>query len=317
MQGQPINNEALINLFNYADFLIRVGIILTILAIDYTIGAWTKTHIPDITKLLNHIGFSLKQRLDKPSRSKQERFYRGIVISLIIISISILAGFYLNKYAFYNSATTALVLFLLIPVFAQRLYWKTLKASIETNQSTSKISENMKRSFLSFSTEIVPYCIAFIIGGFIMFLPILLLSSLLFTTHDTNADRPYSIYSVGISTVRELIVFPFSVFASFFIYLSFIFVPFTKLSAAKQLFPSATKGLPSAYFPLNIACTGLDINFRIQGSKSVEWIGPKEGRARLQAEQIRRGWLCILVANAIFFFAGILFLFFTASRLIN
>ncbi|MCK0069329.1 hypothetical protein [Kordiimonas laminariae] len=315
MRGLPINFDLGIASPTATDLIIRVSIILLALAADFIAGPKLLKILPNIQTIASAFGLNLKSRLDKPSRNRTERFYRGAIVALVLLPVAYGTGVIVNQIAFINTISDALTCLILTPLLAQRSGWKNLQQGKQNLSNYSSNAELLKQTVLSFSGRTVPLSLTFLIGGFALLLPAVLLIGLLFTAPQISADHPQSPYNSGVSLIHEIVFLVPSLVASIFIATALICLPFTKISAALTLLNPATKGLPSTYFPLNIVATGVEICFRIQGSKSVEWIGPKDGRARLQANHLRQGWLCILVANAVYLTVGILLFLYLASLL--
>ena len=283
--------------------------------LDLLVGNFLAKTLPNLYRAAGKLGSNLKTKLDKASRDRSERFYRGAAVALIFLSISAAFGLLLNQFAFWNLISTVITILILLPVFSQRSDWNLLKEGKKSPKNHAENTGLLMQVILNFSNKVIPFSLAFMVGGFALLLPAITISGLFYREHPLSADHPSSSYSLGIGLLREILFLVPSLIASSIIAIAMLCLPFTNLRAGLKLFNTATKGLPTTYFPLNIVATGVEICFRIQGSKSVEWIGPKDGRAKLHPEQLQQGWLCIFVANVVYLMIGMLLFFYLASLL--
>lgn len=315
MQGQHINSAFFIDLPSSADLFWRVSIILLALVLDFLFGSFFPKFLPSLLRSSQKLGAALKTRLDKPTLSRRERFYRGIAIGMILLVFATAIGFLIENFLPYNVTTAAALLFLILPLISQRAGWRQLTLGRASPGEHARNADRLVQVILNFSGKMVPLSLAFIVGGFVLLLPALLILGLFSRSEEIPPHYPQSPYSLGTGLLHEVFLFIPSWIASCFITLAAACLPFTKMSAAGKLLIPATKGLPSTYFPLNIIATGVEICFRIQGSKSVEWIGPETGRAKIQPDHLRAGMLCIIGANILYLISGILLFLYLASLL--
>ncbi|NVJ70904.1 MAG: hypothetical protein HWE08_11150 [Alphaproteobacteria bacterium] len=275
--------------------------------------------LPGPDDLIGGINAFLRGRLDRDNRSNGERFIRGLIVLVALLPLLHLAGRFLDAFAFAGTAQSILLAVVLSLFIRQRQVWATMLASSKAYAGTTSDTQfennraNIRKITFGFSDNFVSNLLIFTIGGFGLLLPYRLLRLALDTTEESYIQRPQSPYLSGFWPLAELAALPGTLLASLLIAMAHIFVPGTKMSAIIGMAQKVPQTLFSRLLPLNILAHGLGLSFHTAPGKKAAWIGPKSGRAKQTAMDVRKTALILVVALLLGILVGFLVLGFLLS----
>ncbi|MCJ9428237.1 hypothetical protein [Kordiimonas marina] len=224
------------------------------------------------------------------------------------------AGLWLNKLVASGSTGMAVGAVLLTLMVRQRRGWDKVLQDARKSASSGpdRQSENhynaarrgAERLVFTFSETVVAGLTLFAAGGFAFFLPFRFLAALIARGAPEGAGRPSGPFYAAATFFYTLTSLPAAALSALALAMSPLILPGSRAGAVRGLAAPVTGRLPLRLWPLAVVAEGLTLAFDSgpaikKGDGAPRWIGPKDGRARLNAIDIAQAGRMVLVAEAL------------------
>jgi len=223
------------------------------------------------------------------------------------------AGNWLNKLVASGPNGMAVGAVLLTLMVRQRRAWGEVltdaRKSVSAGQNGqserhySAARRGAERLVFTFSETVVAGLTLFTAGGFAAFLPFRFLAALIARGAPAGAGRPNGSFYAAASFVYILAALPAAALSALALAISPLVLPGTKADAIRGLGAPISGKLPVRLWPLAVVAEGMTLAFdsgaAVKKDDTHRWIGPKDGRARLNAMDIAQVGRMVLVAEAL------------------
>ena len=252
-------------------------------------------------------------RLDRANRSRSALRTRAVIILLLFVPVFFALGYLVNNLALRGDFGPPLAALMVARAIRLRDAWHdaALAASVAgTSKNKLKADDSGQYAaaqlVLRYSRDLMANLVLFAIGGFALLLPFRFLAAAAGQMADQSPYRgaamPQSVFKRPFFRLYDLMALPGALVAAFLLALAPIFVPGTRLLAIRGIFATRFHGLISNSVVLNSAAFALTFAFRFDplASRGITgWLGPKDGRARQGAPEIRKTGFLVLAATAL------------------
>lgn len=250
--------------------------------------------LPSLETLFGAVLSFLKQRLAREGRTKRAHFWRGMLVLILLLVAAIALGFALDALLFSAPPLTALAVVLCAQFVRLKPEWQHLSEPgglTDGKACRAAVSQAIDHA----SAHLMPGLLAFLLGGFTLLVPVMLLQCAV--RHDPDPQD------------RSFFLLPFE---SLFRWprAAGCLLAALALAAATLVWPGANwkaawKALVTGArsprdWPLNVAAHAFGWSVEASPArKPVVWIGPAGGTARLKAADVREGLIVTLIATGL------------------
>lgn len=305
-RGRPINE--LVGTFSLAnaDWLLLFGLGLLV---ELVLGGKKILGRLPATDTLINLPFSvIKKRLDRANRSHGALKLRGALTLVLLFPITMYAGALLNTLMMMEPFGPPVAALLIARSINLRSVWEET-VTIGKNQNAgmhAALRTGNAQLILNLTRDWGANMVLFALGGFALMLPFRLCCVALDGKNPTNAAWPEAPFTRPFAPIYDLMALPGTLLMSLCFSLAPILVPGTKLGAARGPIAESTRqgglrGILSRIIPLSVVAYGLGYAFRFDGNRSGKagrWLGPKDGRARLESGDTRQTTMFLLASGA-------------------
>ncbi len=264
--------------------------------------------LPSTDSLISHPFAFIKKRLDRANRSPGTLKLRGFLTLIVLAPITVYLGALLNTLMMFEPFGPPLAALLLARSINLRGVWEETIETARTQHAGmhAALRTGNAQMVLNVARDWGANMILFTLGGFAFLLPFRLLSVAVDGVNPTSAAWPKASFTRPFTLLYDLMALPGALLTSLCFALAPILVPGTKLGAVRGPIAESTRegglrGILSRVIPLSIVAYGLGYAFRFDGSgagKAKRWLGPKDGRARLEGSDTRQTTRFLLASGA-------------------
>ena len=296
------------------------------LLLDLAVGQYLSPYLPSVDKVFRRFADTIIKKLDRPSRTLNALRLRGVFVTALMVPTAFFGGIFLNYLTASQPYVLLGALVLLIPIIGQKA---TLRKVAKAGRNHSHNSPDRTAdphalvraagasAALAFALRLLPRSLWWCLGGFAFLLPHLLLASFIDGAEKRRSGYAESPFFSFMSLLHELSNVPPAFVGALLLAVAHFFLPGTNLWVLKAFdprqvfFKGATFGPASRYFPLNVIAVGLNLSMEADigektagkkiSDKTVHWIGPTQGRAKLVPADLKQIWLVTLIALVFYF----------------
>ncbi|WP_417459614.1 hypothetical protein [Kordiimonas sp.] len=306
MRGRPINELVGTFLTADADWLLLFSLgLLVELVLG---GKKILGRLPSTDTLINLPFSFFKKRLDRANRSPGALKLRGLLTLVVLFPIAVYAGALLNTFMVMEPfGPPVAALFIARSINLRGMWEETVATAQKQNAGMhAALRTGNAQLVLNITRDWGANMVLFTLGGFALMLPFRLCCVALDGINPTSAAWPKAPFTRPFILLYDLMALPGALLMSLCFSLAPILVPGTKLGAARGPIAESTRhgglrGILSRIIPLSIVAYGLGYAFRFDGSgsgKAKRWLGPKDGRARLESSDTRQTAMFLLASGA-------------------
>lgn len=315
MQGPHINEIPISDATPYlATCIVLAGCtILVDILIGGKIAAITKMFL----KPLMHLNGTLIRKLNRQERSVAALRLRGTIILLFFLPLFAGAGYFLDLALKRNIFFAPLAILILLPGLGQKETWLEVSSLWDSERKSDPYDTTQAAAINlihQYGTRFVPYVCIFLIGGFAVLTPYLFLC--IFLGWVKQSDEITGPFFDPLLVVHQLLSLPGILVGGITLILARFFMTGTHLNPLKGLGAKVIAIPHSLYWPLAITAYGLELSFkpssqvrksrRQEADKSLLWVGPKSGAAKLTAAHLKKIWYHTLIATGLIYLAGLM-----------
>ena len=285
--------------------LLQVG---AAMLVDVLLG-WPQLmgRLPGPDSLLHNINIWLSRRLDRARRSDRNRTMRGLLAFLLLSLLLFPLGSWLDAHV--TSSWTGLILttLLLALLFGQRSTWDTAHALCKKLQESKHDTDQtrygaarwmIERVNIRFADGLVANIFIYFLSGFTGLLIWRGLVMAVAVGSPNGVRAPVSPYFSGPSLLYNVPGYIFGMVASGLQRIASLFVPASSPLAGFPAMEKIENSLAARRIPLMTLAHTLGYNFKLDidvNDSNATWIGPADGKARLDSTHVKRalmlGWV--------------------------
>ncbi len=267
--------------------------------------------VPGPDSLLHTMNIWLSKRLDRARRSDANRIVRGLLALLALSCLLWPFGAWLDSFTHSGGLGIIFTTLLLTLLIGQRAVWDTTKALCNKLKETSNADDKtrygaarwaIERINIRFADGLVANTVIYVLFGFSALLIYRALTMVIAVGSPNGVKAPNSPYFFGLVKLYNFFGFLMGSLAGIIQRLAAIFVPKARPFAGFPALGIIEDSLAARRIPLMTMAHTLGYNFKLNievNDSNATWIGPGDGKARLNGQDIKRALLLAWISTGL------------------
>lgn len=271
-------------------------------------GASLLGRFPGPDRLFHNVSEALCTRLDHAHRSDRDLMLRGGAVVLLSLATLLPLGIFLTDFILGGKIGAGFGLILLIMIMGQRSAIDTAAELITVLSDIDSRQDHSRFDVARWGIErlVLRLCDGMIVNAFILFISGLgglffyrMLTMLLAVGAPNGILKPASpFYRIPLIIYEIITIIP-AALATLLILLASLFIPGSQLHLLAIIEEDTPGAILGRKFPLLTMAHTMQYNFREdpnEAGKQTLWVGPENGRRKLEAEDLRNA-LYLIIAS--------------------